>query len=172
MAGALSLAIGMAGGAVAADEGATPQEVVAKVHEAATYLEENGEAGLALFDKAKSPFVWKDSYVFVLDCPADVIAAHPIEGTKGLAISTLEDVDGRDFGRLMCEASAQPDGSWVVYKWPKPVADDGADQLAEASEASRKVAFILKVAGTPYTVGAGDYDDTLAVEDLEGLLAN
>ncbi|WP_421723375.1 cache domain-containing protein [Bauldia sp.] len=163
------LAVGVTAGAAHADEPATPEEVVAKVREAAAHLAENGEPGLVIFDQAESPFVWKDTYVFVYDCSADTIAAHPIAGTKGLAISTLADVDGVPFGRLLCEAAAAG-GGWVEYKWAEPIADPGADQLA-AGDPSRKVAFIAAVPGQPYQVSAGVYDDTLTAADLKSLIA-
>lgn len=51
-----------------AGDAATPQEVIAKVKEAAAYLQKNGKAGLKAFDSADSTFVFKDTYVFVYDC--------------------------------------------------------------------------------------------------------
>ena len=57
----------------AAGEAATPQEVIAKVKEAAAFLAKNGKSGLKAFDSPDSPFVWKDTYVFVNDCAAGIV---------------------------------------------------------------------------------------------------
>ncbi len=45
---------------------ATAQEVVAKVKEAASALSKTGD--LAQFNQKQSPWVWKDTYIFVEDC--------------------------------------------------------------------------------------------------------
>jgi cytochrome c len=153
-----------------ADEAATPQEIIAKVKEAAAYLATEGEAGLALFDAADTRFVWKDTYVFVWDCLADVVVAHPVPAVRGIAISTVTDVTGKTFGPALCNASARPDGGWAEYMWQKPVKQDGADNLAYEGDAARKVSYMLSVDGQPYQVGAGEYNDTATVEELDALL--
>lgn len=156
--------------ALSADETATPQEIIAKVREAAAYLADKGEAGLATFDTVESPFVWKDSYVFVYDCDANVIAAHPVT-SKGMKISALEDVNGVPFGDNLCAATETAGGSWTEYAWPKPVKEEGAEQLAYSDEPSRKISYMLDVDGQPYQVGAGVFDDTLTIDELNALLS-
>jgi hypothetical protein len=42
--------------------------------------------------------------------------------------------------------------------------------LAYAKKISRKVTYMLSVKGQPYEVGAGVYDDTATVEELDALL--
>ena len=54
---------------------ATPQDVVAKVREAASTLSNGGD--LAQFNQKQGPWVWKDTYIFVHDWDKKVIAAHP-----------------------------------------------------------------------------------------------
>jgi cytochrome c len=155
-----------------ADEAATPQEIIAKVKEAAAYLATEGEAGLTLFDEADTRFVWKDTYVFVWDCTADAVVAHPVAAVRGIKISTVTDVTGKVFGPDLCEASAQPDGGWVDYMWQKPVKAEGSDQLTYEGDPSRKVSYVLAVPGQPYQVGAGEYNDSDTVEELDALVAN
>lgn len=166
------LVVGATTAALADDGHATPQEVLMKVRAAAAFLEENGSAGLPLFAEAGSPFVWKDSYVFVLDCTADITAAHPVNSNIGRPVSTLEDVNGKPFGELMCAAANRPNGGWVEYMWPKPVEDSDGGALEEANKPSRKIAYVLRVPGQPYQVGAGDYEDTLTVKALNKLIAD
>jgi len=155
----------------AAEEAATPQEVIAKVKEAAAYLEKNGKSGLKTFDSADSPFVWKDSYVWVSDCAAGLAAvAHPETTTKEHKVAKDKDATGRFIGTEVCKAAARPGGGWVEYMWWKPVKVEGAKHLAYAKKISRKVAYMLSVKGQPYEVGAGIYSDTLTVKQLDALL--
>ena len=155
----------------AAAEEATPQEVIAKVKEAAAYLEKKGKSGLKTFDRADSPFVWKDTYVFVFNCAAGLAdVGHPVSTTKEQKITTNKDATGRVIGPQLCKAAARPGGGWVEYMWWKPVKAEGANQLAYAKKISRKVSYMLSVEGQPYEVGAGVYNDTLTIEDLNALL--
>lgn len=174
----LTIALGLAATlaftapAALADEAATPQEIIAKVKEAAAYLTTEGEAGLALFDEADTQFVWKDTYVFVWDCTADAVVAHPVPSVRGVVISTVTDVNGKVFGPNLCKASERPDGGWVDYMWQKPVKAEGSNQLTYEGDAARKVSYVLAVPGQPYQVGAGEYNDKDTVEELDALLAN
>jgi len=155
----------------AAEEAATPQEVIAKVKEAAAYLAKNGKSGLKTFDSAESPYVWKDTYVFVYDCAAGLAdVAHPVPASKEHKIAADKDATGRVTGPEMCMAAARPGGGWVEYMWWKPVKGEGTEQLVYAKKISRKVTYMLSVEGQPYEVGAGVYNDTLTVEDLNALL--
>src|ERR1019366_8224107 len=54
---------------------ATAQEVVAKVREAASTLSKTGD--VAQFNQKQSPWVWKNTYIFVEDCDKKVMAAQP-----------------------------------------------------------------------------------------------
>ena len=111
-----------------ANEAATPQEVIAKVKEAAAYLEKNGKSGLKAFDSADSPFVWKDTYVFVFNCAADRgDVAHPASTAKEHQsqdgkIATGKDATGRvGVGPEACKAAVRPGGGWIEYMWWQPV---------------------------------------------------
>jgi signal transduction histidine kinase len=155
----------------AAEEAATPQDVIAKVKEAAAYLAKTGKSGLKTFDSAESPYVWKDTYVFVFDCAAGLAdVAHPVPATRNQKLDANKDATGRLVGPELCKAAARPGGAWVEYMWYKPVKVEGAEQLAYAKKISRKVTYMLSVEGQPYEVGAGVYNDTLTVEDLNALL--
>ncbi len=154
-----------------AEEAATPQDVIAKVKEAAAYLAKNGKSGLKAFDSADSSFVWKDTYVFVFDCAAGLAdVGHPVSTTKEQKIATNKDATGRVIGPELCKAAARPGGGWVEYMWWKPIKVEGEKQLTYAKTMSRKVSYMLSVNGQPYEVGAGVYNDTLTVKDLNALL--
>jgi hypothetical protein len=143
-----------------AQEKATPMEVVQKVQEAAKSLAQSGEAGLAQFDKTESPWVWKDSYVFVADCGNGTIAAHPFRPDLiGKDDRELKGTKGTELFPKLCEATKTPAGVWVEYWWPKP----------NEKEGSRKISYALRVSNTPYIVGAGVYDDKATVAELQKL---
>lgn len=163
------MAAALGAGGAQADDGVTPDEVIAKVREAAVFLAKDGKAGLPSFEGEGSPFIWKDTYVFVLDCAADVIPAHAVPASRGVKISALKDADGKFYGADMCKAAEAPGGSWAEYVWPKPVVgDDG--KVVYSKEAYRKVSYMLAVPGTPYQVGAGIYNDPMSLADLDALV--
>jgi signal transduction histidine kinase len=154
-----------------AEDGATPQEVIAKVNEAAAYLAEHGESGLSAFKQADSPFVWRDTYVFVYNCEDGLAnVAHPVPATKQVALDEDKDADGNVIGPKFCEAAANPGGSWFEYPWWKPVKAKAGEELKYASKTSRKVTYMLDVEGQPYQVGAGVYEDTLSVKKLNEMV--
>ncbi len=140
-------------------EKATPQEVIRKVREAASYLKKTGN--IDAFKKGNKRWVWKDTYIFVIDCNRVVMVAHPIKpALEGRPLGGLRDAKGDLFFVQLCEVSRNPNGGWVEYWWPKP----------GEKKASRKITYILHVQGTPYSVGAGVYDNTLTVEELNKLI--
>ena len=101
---------------------ASAQEVVAKVREAVQYLNAKGLAGFSDFNNNKDArWVWKDSYVFVYSCRDDVMIAHPLRpDLVGKPILQMRDDKGTALFQEMCKASANPNGGWVEYWWPKP----------------------------------------------------
>ncbi len=143
---------------VLAQDKATPQELVSKVREAASVLSKSGEAGLVDFDQKPGPWVWKDTYIFVLDCTKGVMAAHPMKADLiGKPVTALKDIKGNPAFELLCAATQHPSGTWAEYWIPKPGEKEG----------SRKVSYGFLAAGTPYVVGAGIFDAETALADLE-----
>jgi cytochrome c len=128
---------------------ATKDEVIAKCEAAAKLIQEKGvdAASQAIGDKS-GPFVWKDTYVFLMDLDGKIIA-HPIkpELTKNDNLLQVADTDGKPlFVEFVKVAGSQGQG-WVDYMWPKP----GQDQPAAKSS------YIYRIPNTPYFVGAGIY---------------
>lgn len=140
---------------------ATAQEVVAKVREAASTLAKTGD--LAQFNHKQGPWVWKDTYIFVLNCDKMTQAAHPLRpDLRGTEISSIKDPKGSAIfpkPKEVCEAARKPSGAWVEYSWAKPGEKEG----------SRKVSYLLGAKGTPYVVAAGVYDDKASVKELSKL---
>jgi len=138
---------------------ATAQEVVAKVREAASTLSKTGD--VAPFNQKQSPWVWKDTYIFVEDCDKKVQVAHPIKPELvGKDFMSIKDTKGKNvFPEGFCDAAKKPSGVWFEYWWPKPGEKEG----------SRKLAYGLSAKGTPYVVAAGIYDDKATIAELSKL---
>jgi hypothetical protein len=134
--------------AVMAQEEVTPDEIVAKVKEAADYLEENGDAVLDEFKDAEGPWAWKNTYVFVFDCDGGVSVANIFPDVVGIPIAEVVGDEGRPVGTDLCEAAdANADGYWVEYMWPE----------AGTGMSKKKISYVYRKPGTKYTVGAGIY---------------
>ena len=82
--------------AIVGQDHATPQEVVAKVREAANTLSKTRD--LAQFNQKEGPWVWKDTYIFVNDCHKKVVVAHPFRPEQL----------GNDFGAIRGHQGQHP----------------------------------------------------------------
>ncbi len=135
--------------ALAWAESATEEEVVAKCEQAAKLIQEKGidMASQSIGDKG-GPFVWKNTYVFLMDLDGKMIA-HPIkpELTQRDNLLQVKDTDGKPLFVEFVEVAGSQGKGWVNYMWPKP----GEDKPAPKSS------YIMRVQGTPYFVGAGIY---------------
>ncbi|MCF8128790.1 MAG: cache domain-containing protein [Deltaproteobacteria bacterium] len=143
-----------------AEEKATPQEVYDMVLKAATVVEQLGPEGLEALSDTKE-FIWKDSYVWAVNCSEKKLVAHPNKKLIGLDLSKVYDKNPDESKRKlhnleMCEGVSNPNGVWVEYWWEK---------LGE-KKPSRKISFMIQVPGQPYQVTAGIYDDTTTIEEL------
>ncbi|MBN1574422.1 MAG: cache domain-containing protein [Deltaproteobacteria bacterium] len=141
-------------------EAATPEEVIAKVREAAEYLTEKGDAALAEFNDPKGAWVWKDTYVFVMDCDNDVYVGHPMKEVLEKKISETVDYAGSYVGVEECKVSNNPNGGWVEIMWPK----------IGSTEPVRKICYVLRLPGQRYTVGSGIYEPEMTLDELNNKL--
>ncbi|MBN2224322.1 MAG: cache domain-containing protein [Deltaproteobacteria bacterium] len=149
----------------AAEEAVTPAEVIAKVTEAADFLSEKGEAGLAQFNDPTGPWSWKDTYVFVFDCGTGIIIGHPNKDLVGTELASRTDKNGLKFNVALCKEAEKPAGGWVEYWRPTDVIDETG-----TTEYRRKVSYMLAVPGQQMEVGAGIYEPTLTVDELNTML--
>lgn len=143
---------------VYAGEQATAQDVIQKVSEAVEYIGKVGESGLKEFNDPNGKWVWGGTYVFIMKCePFPSLVTHPIKPKLiGKDLSKLKDKTGNYFFIQLCEATTKPKGGWVEYLWPKP----------GEKEASRKISYCRQIPGTPYQAGAGLYDESISMEEL------
>jgi len=144
-----------------AEETATPREVIDKVRDAAAFLSQAGESGVAEFQDPDGRWVWKDTYVWVLQCEKGTNAAHPIKPKLvGMQLMGLKDPTGKLFFAEFCDVAKQANGGWVEYMWPK----------VGEKKPSRKITYVLQVPNTPYQVAAGIYDETAEIGELNALI--
>src|SRR4051812_16152521 len=81
---AVGLILACAGSAGAQQDHATPQEVVQRVQQAAQAIAKQGEAGLAIYSSKNDISVWKDSYVFVVNCEGGAAGTVAPPGRLGV----------------------------------------------------------------------------------------
>ncbi len=162
--GILVLSICSFVGLGSAEEKATPQEVYQMVLKASQMIEQLGPDGLNALNDTKE-FVWKDSYVWAVNCAEKKVVAHPNKKLIGLDLSKLYDKNPDESKRKLhnlelCEGATNANGVWVEYYWEK---------LGQ-TEPARKIGFMIQVPGQPYQVTAGIYDDTTSIEELQGTI--
>ena len=132
-----------------AREKATKEECVAKCKEVASLIKEAGlDAALAKVQDPKGPYVWKDSYVFLIDMDGKVLA-HPVTpNLVGKTLSGMKDVNGKMFVNEYIEVANSKGEGWVGYLWPKP----------GEKTPSKKLTYIYRVPGQQIIVGAGMFE--------------
>ena len=140
----------LAGVAMAAD-GATKDECVAKTKEAGKMVTDKGvEAAIAEVNKKDGKFVWKDTYVFLMDLDGKMIA-HPMSPAL-IGKNVLDMKDKGDPGKLlfveMVKVGKEKGEGWVDYMWTNP----------GDPKPRKKVTYIYRVPGKNVLAGAGVYE--------------
>lgn len=132
----------------------TPQQIVAKVKEAAALIEKEGEAAFPKL-RGDSPFIFGGTYIWIHDLDTNVMYMHPIKPKmEGKSQAGMADVKGKPIFIEMARVISEQGGAgWVDYVWPKP----------GEKEPSLKVSYVklAKHGGKNYVLGCGAYDITL-----------
>ncbi len=148
---ALILFAGLCVAASALAESATKDECVAKTKEAAQMVADKGlDAAIAEINKKDGKFVWKDTYVFLMDLDGKMLA-HPM--SPGLiGKNLLEMKDKGDPGKLLfkefVEVAKGKGEGWVDYMWANP----------GDPKPRKKLTYIYRVPGKDVFVGAGVWE--------------
>ena len=147
---ALIMMFGMAT-TVFAEEDATRDEVVAMCKAAAEMLLQDKEAGIAEIANKEGKFVWKNTYVFLMNMDGHMLA-HPMipQLTEKGSLLDVSDKNTEKPKMIFVEFVdiAKKNGSgWLWYKWPKPNERTPED----------KFTYIQRVGFTDLFVGAGIY---------------
>jgi len=130
-------------------DAATKDEVIQKCSEAAKLIKDKGvEAGIKAIGDPKGAFVWKDSYVVLMDMDGKVLA-HPImpELTKRDDLLKTNNSDGTNPFVEFIKLANEKGSGWVDYMWPKK----GEEKPVAKSS------YVQRVPGTQYLVSAGIY---------------
>ncbi|KRT73426.1 MAG: hypothetical protein XU12_C0009G0022 [Deltaproteobacteria bacterium CSP1-8] len=149
---AILLCLGLAGNVLA--ESATKDECIAKTKEAAKMINEKGlDAGVAELNKKDGKFVWKDSYVFLVEFDGKVLA-HPMSPALiGKNVNDMKDKSEdpakakllfKEFSEL---AKSKGEG-WVGYMWANP----------GDPKPRKKISYIFRVPGKDMYTGAGIWE--------------
>ena len=107
-----------------AQEGATKEECVAKVEEAAKMVKKIGlKPALEKIMDKNGPYKWKDSYVFCMEDGMGKLLAHPAARLIGYSMKNFKDADGKQpFERVLEEINTKKKG-WVEYYYRPQGAD-------------------------------------------------
>ena len=144
----IAVSLCLAGSAIAA-EGATKDECVAKTKEAAAMVNEKGlDAAVAEINKKDGKFVWKDSYVFLMDFDGKMLA-HPMSPALiGTNVLDRRDKADKLFFKEFVEVAKSKGEGWVGYMWANPT--DPAPR--------KKISYIYRVPGKDLLMGAGIWE--------------
>jgi len=143
------LIFGLSATSALAEDAATKEECVIKSHEAAAMINTQGlEAAIKAISDPRGPFVWKDSYVFLMDLKGKMLA-HPFqpELTKMDNVLLLTDPTDKAMFVHFVNLARKSGQGWVEYMWPKP----------GKSSPSKKLTYIYRVPDHDLLVGAGVY---------------
>ena len=140
----------LAGIAMAAETG-TKDECIAKTKEAGKMVTDKGvEATIAEVNKKDGKFVWKDTYVFLMDLDGKMIA-HPMSPAL-VGQNVLDKKDKGEPGKLLfvefVKVAKEKGEGWVDYMWMNP----------GDAKARKKVTYVYRVPGKNVFAGAGVYE--------------
>ena len=151
---ALVMVAGLCLAASALAAGATKDECIAKTKEAAKLVTDKGlDAAIAEINKKDGKFVWKDSYVFLMDLDGKMLA-HPMSPALiGKNVLDMKDKavpaeKGKFLFKEFVEVAKGKGSGWVDYMWANP--GDPAPR--------KKVTYIYRVPGKNQFAGAGVYE--------------
>jgi cytochrome c len=146
----IAVSLCLAGIALAAESG-TKEECVAKTKEAGKMVTDKGlEAAIAEVNKKDGKFVWKDTYVFLMDLDGKMIA-HPMSPALiGKNVLDMKDkgTPGKLLFKEMVEVAKGKGEGWVDYMWTNP----------GDPKPRKKVTYIYRVPGKNVFAGAGVYE--------------
>ncbi len=145
--------LSLVGNSFANDGKATKEECIQKSKEAAIMLKTDKAAAIAEIANKEGKFVWKDTYVFLVELPGKMLA-HPMKPSLTELPSLLEVTDKTEdkskakfiFEDFKDVAESKDGEGWITYQW---TTTDG--KIAD------KETFIYRVGGTEMYVGAGIY---------------
>ena len=134
-----------------ADEYASRAECMEMTKAAADMLLEDKAAGIAEIANSEGKFVWKDTYVFLMDMEGKMLA-HPFvpqltEKGPLFGVADKNKANPKMIFVEFVEIAKNNGEGWIKYMWPKP----------NSRTPEEKFTFIRRVGYTDMIVGAGIY---------------
>jgi signal transduction histidine kinase len=119
------------------------------VDDAIVLIRQTGTRAFPVLRDKTSEFVYKDTYVFVVDSAYKVLVDPPFPGEEGQIVYDYRDINGKYFFREFFRIAEEKGSGWVDYAWPRP---------GEANP-SPKTSFVRKIVvkGDVFLVGTGIY---------------
>ncbi|SLM31277.1 putative Cache, type 2 domain protein [Desulfamplus magnetovallimortis] len=108
------------------EELATKEECIQKCGEVAAIIKEKGaDEAIKLVNDNSGPFVWKDTYVYIMDLEATIVAHGPQPKFIGKNLMGLKDPVSKQpwYPALFEKIKAGTNSGWFDYHWKKPNAE-------------------------------------------------
>lgn len=128
---------------------ATKEECVTMCQEAASYIQNHSlEKAIEKISDPEGRFVWKDSYVFLMNLEGKMLA-HPFkpELTEKDHVLLRTDPTGKALFVHFVNLARSSGEGWVEYMWPRP----------GKSTPRKKKTYIYRIPDTDLFVAAGVY---------------
>ena len=124
---------------------------VEAVDDAVVLLRQMGPKAFNLLRDKTSEFVYKDTYIFIVDSAYTVLVDPAFPGEEGHNVYDYHDINGKYFFREFFQIANEKGSGWVDYYWPKP----------GEGKPSPKTSYVRKVTvrGVVYLAGTGIYLD-------------
>ena len=143
---AVVMIVSLAGAVMADDEAAAAVKAMVE-RGVIMAIAEGQEAALAAIGNPEGPFIDGDLYLFAGLVSDVIMDAHPYSSLLNQDLSTYEDPQGNLLFANFVAVASEAGAGWSEYWWPKPGEED----------VSRKLTYIMKVAGQDLYIGCGYY---------------
>ncbi len=133
------------------EDEATREEIIEMCKKAEELLLTNKDAGIAEILRSDGQFVWKNTYVFLMDFAGNMLA-HPMIPQLMEKVPLFHVTDkNKDKPKFIfvdfVDIAKENGEGWIWYMWPKPGSREPVD----------KFTYIRRVGFTDLLVGAGIY---------------
>jgi signal transduction histidine kinase len=119
------------------------------VNDAMALIGNTGRAAFPILRNTASEFVYKDTYVFVMDLSCNMLVHPASPELEGKNLRDMKDPAGKFLFREFVQVVQEHGSGWVDYLWPKP----------GTTKPVPKTSFVSKVVvkGETFVVGTGIY---------------
>ena len=145
----IAMIVTLLSGSVFADDAAAAAVKAVVERGVIMAIVEGQDAALAAIGNPDGPFIDGDRYLFAGLLSDVIMVAHPYSSLVNQDLSTYEDPQGNLLFANFVVVASDAGAGWSEYWWPKPGEED----------VSRKLTYIMKVAGQDLYIGCGYYPE-------------